>query len=389
MKQRYFNIFLALMLLASCGKEETPPAQTEPEEKPKLQLVEKTFDQLPGWQEDDVSLARDAFLQSCQALAKTKSPFIGKGEIKISANTYKQICNEAKLTPQQHFRQFILEHFTPYLVTYEGSDEGKFTAYYEPLIHVSHNKDDKYKYPIHARPLDLIEFNPHDFDPQMPSKRLVGRVDGQKLVPYYSREEILQGKGNAPVLLWSDSFVDVFIMHIQGPAVAELPDKSRIRISYADTNGLKFQGIGSILLKHGELKSGGASTDKVKKWLIDNPDKARAYMNENPRYVFHRLIGASGPVGALGVPIAAGRSLAVDPQFIPLGALMWLDTVAPNGEKIQKLVNAQDVGRAIKGAIRGDYYWGSGGDDILALAGKMNAKGSYYILLPKEERNNP
>ena len=129
--------------------------------------------------------------------------------------------------------------------------------------------------------------------------------------------------------------------------------------------------------------------DKVKKWLIDNPAKAIAYMNENPRYVFHRLIGASGPVGALGVPIAAGRSLAVDPQFIPLGALMWLDTTAPNGKKIQKLVNAQDVGRAIKGAIRGDYYWGSGGDDILALAGKMNAKGSYYILLPKEERNNP
>ena len=127
--------------------------------------------------------------------------------------------------------------------------------------------------------------------------------------------------------------------------------------------------------------------DKVKKWLQDNPQKAIRYMNENPRYVFHRLIGASGPLGAMGTPLAAGRSLAVDKNFVPLGALLWLDTTAPDGKPIRKLVNAQDVGGAIKGAIRGDYYWGSGGDDILELAGKMNSAGSYYILLPKQGKD--
>ena len=397
MNRHFAKILFLLFALLSCGKEETPPAdktaepagqQTEnvatPAKAPRLRLESRTFAELPGWEQDNQSEAYEAFLLSCEKLAHTKKDFIGKGEIKIPTETYRQICREAALTPAAQFRRFAEEHFTPYLVLYDGSAEGKFTAYYEPVIRVAHEKSDVYKYPIHARPLDLIEFNPRDFDKNMPSKRLVGRIKGQKLVPYYSREEILSGKGNAPVLLWSDSFVDVFVMHIQGPAVAELPDGSRIRISYADTNGREFQGIGSILLRHGELKPGGASMDKVKKWLLENPDKAKAYMNENPRYVFHRLIGASGPMGALGVPLAAGRSLAVDPGFIPLGALLWLDTTAPNGKPIRRLVNAQDVGSAIKGAVRGDYYWGSGGDDILETAGKMHAKGRYYILLPKQ-----
>lgn len=395
MNRHFVKLLFLLFILVSCGKEETPPAEEKPAvveeaaEPARLKLEAKDFKQLPGWQLDDQGQALEAFLLSCEKLAGTPKEFIGSGEIRIPAAAYRQICKEAALTPPQKFRQFTEEHFTPWLVTYDGSAEGKFTAYYEPLIRVAHEKNDIYKYPIHAKPLDLIEFNPRDFDRNMPSKRLVGRIEGQKLVPYYSRAEILSGKGNAPVLLWSDSFVDVFVMHIQGPAVAELPDGSRIRISYADTNGREFQGIGSILLRHGELKSGGASMDKVKKWLLDNPEKAKNYMNENPRYVFHRLIGASGPLGALGTPLSAGRSLAVDPAFIPLGALIWLDTSAPDGTPIRKLVNAQDVGGAIKGAVRGDYYWGSGGDDILELAGKMHARGSYYILLPKDGKEQP
>lgn len=125
----------------------------------------------------------------------------------------------------------------------------------------------------------------------------------------------------------------------------------------------------------------------IKKWLFNNPTKAAKYMNENPRYVFHRLIGAIGPLGAMGQPLTAGRSLAVDKTYVPLGALLWLDTATPQGNPLRKLVNAQDVGGAIKGAIRGDYYWGSGGDEILEQAGKMNSAGKYYILLPKNEKD--
>ncbi len=383
MKLRHFiNIFWVL-LLVSCGQE--PQPEPKPQE---LELKKTEYSILPGWQQDNHAEAYKAFLLSCQKVKFAKGEFLGASQIKINRIRFVQLCEQAQTISPDKFKSFVEDNFDPYLVLYQGSSEGKFTAYYEPLIRVSKTPDDKYKYPIHAKPLDLIEFNPHDFDASMPSKRLVGRIKEQKLVPYYSRAEIAGGQGNIPVLLWADSFVDVFVMHIQGPALAEFEDKSQIRISYADTNGLKFKGIGSILLQNKELKAGEASMGQIKKWLLANPDKALQYMNQNPRYVFHQLIGATGPLGALNTPLVAGRSLAVDTQYIPLGALLWLDTVKPDGTPLQRLINAQDVGGAIKGAIRGDFFWGSGGDDVLQQAGQMNSKGSYYIMLPKQEKNN-
>lgn len=379
MKLNFIKISFFLIALAACGEKDIVS-----EKKSDLSLIQKTFVELPGWQNDNHGEALEAFLLSCEKITKTKKEYLGNSEIKIATKEYIDICLKAQNIKSENFKNFIESNFEPFLIEYKGSAEGKFTAYYEPLIKVNYNQDETYKYPIHAKPLDLIEFNPRDFDSSMPSKRLVGRLKGQKLVPYYTRDEIGKGLAKAPVLLWSDSFVDVYIMHIQGPAVAEFPDGSQIRISYADNNGLPFKGIGSILLKNGELAAGKASMLEIKKWLLENPKKAINYMNQNPRYIFHQLIGASGPLGALNTPLVAGRSLAVDARYIPLGSLLWLDTTKPDGKPLQRLINAQDVGGAIKGAIRGDYFWGSGGDDILELAGKMNQKGSYYILLPKK-----
>lgn len=383
MKHLLFYISAAVLFLASCGQEE--PAAPAPVSG--LKLEKAAFSDLNGWNDDNQAEAFEAFRLSCKSIVKSKSEFLGNAEIKIKTADYQKICGKAAKIAPQDFRRFVEDNFVPYAVTFDGSQTGKFTAYYEPLIHVSYTKDGTYKYPIHAKPTDLIEFNPRDFGQSMPSKRLLGRVEGQKLVPYFSRKDILSGKGKIQTLLWADSFVDVFVMHIQGPAVAVFPDGSRIRISYADTNGREFKGIGSILLKHGELKPGEASMGNVKKWLLAHPEKALKYMNENQRYVFHQLIGASGPLGAMGLPLTAQRSLAVDKSYVPLGSLLWLETTAPGNRPIRKLVNAQDVGGAIKGAIRGDFYWGSGGDDILELAGKMNAAGSYYILMPKSEKD--
>ena len=177
-------------------------------------------------------------------------------------------------------------------------------------------------------------------------------------------------------------------MQIQGSAVAQMEDGSKIRIGYADNNGRQFKGIGSILLEEKLIKPGQASMGKIKKWLKENPEKAVAPMNKNERYVFHRLINSEGPIGAQGVSLTAGRSLAVDRKYIPLGALLWLETNGPDKEEIHKLVIAQDIGGAIKGGVRGDYFWGSGDDDVLEKAGKMHAKGKYYILLPKDAKVN-
>lgn len=377
---KYFltPLIFSFLMLASCGEKETVRVKDDLKCKP------YEFSQISGWKDDNLEDAFHAFELTCDRLKNRKEEFLGDAEIKIKTADFLNICRN-KPSDSRDFKPFIEKNFKPCLVVFEGKDEGKFTSYYEAEIKASKVKTPRYNVPIYGKPNDLIEFNPKDFDKSLPSKRLVGRIDNNKLVPYYKRSDIVKNGVNAPVILWSDSYVDVYVMQIQGSAVADLDDGSKVRIGFADTNGREFKGIGSILLENGLIKPGQASMGKIKKWLKENHQTAKKYLNENQRYVFHRLSNAEGPIGALGIPLTAGRSLAVDKKFIPLGALLWLETSGPNREKIEKLVIAQDIGGAIKGPIRGDYFWGSGGDDVLELAGKMNAKGRYFILLPKNK----
>ena len=251
-------------------------------------------------------------------------------------------------------------------------------------VRASRQRNGTYKYPIYGLPEDLLEINLRDFDPSLPPRRLIGRIEENRIVPYYTREYIENNPLRAPVLLWGDNAVDILIMQIQGSAVAELDDGSKIRIAYAGSNGHPFKGIGSILLEKRLIKPGQASMGEIRKWLNLNFDKAYPHLLENKRFIFHRLSDAPGPVGAQGVALEAGRSLAVDRSFIPLGALLWLQTSGPDKKPLHRLVVAQDIGSAIKGAVRGDYFWGSGSEG-LEFAGRMNAKGHYYILLPKNQ----
>ncbi len=366
-----------VLVLAACSKEEA--------KKSDVDLKEVDFSVLQGFEVDDFSLARNAFLRSCEAVAKGKGEFLGHSAIKINRQDYLLACAKARQTPPAQFKEFVKNNFTPYQVTYKGSSEGKFTSYYEAEINASYTKDDVYKYPVYGIPNDLIEVNLKDFDASLPAKKIIGRKQGNKLIPYYTRAEINKQGLKAPVILWADCAVDVFVMQIQGSAVAKLPDGSKVRIAFASSNGRPFKGIGSILLEKGLLQAGQANMGSIKKWLKANPDKAFANMDENDRYIFHRLGNPEGPVGAQGVPLTAGRSLAVDKDYVPLGALLWLETTLPGNKPLKKLMVAQDIGSAIKGAVRGDYFWGSGGDDVLSLAGSMNSKGTYYILLPQHE----
>lgn len=389
MNLRLSHIFLILLLLSGCGEQ---PAETVPEKGAapvsglaEIKLEPVDFADLPGWKNDSLEGAYHAFALNCTALNKSDAPRLGNAAVEIDAGLMRRACADFAAGPRQDFKAFITEHFTPYRVTAEDKSEGKFTSYFESSLHASYQRSERYKFPIYGRPLDLIEFNPADFDPAMPSARLVGRLEGTKLVPYYTRSEIMDSafSEKAPVILWADSYVDIYVMQIQGSAVAELDDGSKVRVGFADTNGRPFKGIGSILLEKKLLKPGNASMGQIKKWLKENYAEAYEHMNQNQRFVFHRLIEDDGPVGALGVPLTPGRSLAVDKRYIPLGALLWLDTRDGSRQPIQKLVFAQDIGGAIKGPIRGDYFWGSGGDEVLEHAGKMNAPGSYYILLPR------
>lgn len=372
----------ALFVLAvGCHKETLPTEQ----QLGNLLLQKVDFGDLPGWSKEDFAQIISTFGKNCQTINKNKSTYIYSSAIKIKTADMQKICQRflnKGIDSGAEMKTFIESEFVPYAITDNGNPEGKFTSYYEATIRASFEKSTKYKYPVYGKPQDLIEINLRDFGADLPNTRLVGRVEGRRFVPYYNRRQIEQNGIDAPVLLWGDDLVDIHFMQIQGSAIAQMDDGSELRIGFADSNGHKFKGIGGILLEKKLIEPKDASMPKIREWLRKNPQKAENLMRENDRYIFQRISDADGPVGALGISLTAGRSLAVDNQYLPLGAVLWLDTVSPDKEKIQKIVFAQDIGSAIKGIVRGDYFWGHG-EEALMQAGRMNSAGRYYILAPK------
>ncbi|MDE6224272.1 MAG: MltA domain-containing protein, partial [Alphaproteobacteria bacterium] len=257
--------------------------------------------------------------------------------------------------------------FEPYMIqNMDGSSTGTFTSYYEAELEGSLNATCEYLNPIYGKPSDLP-------------------TNGGK---YHTREQIENGaiRNKTPVLFWAKDASDVFILHIQGSGIVRTKDGKKYRVGYAGNNGHSFVGIGSILQKNGIRPEGGLSMGSIKDWLDSHPVQAKKLMNQNPRYIFFRDVVGEGPIGAMGVPLTAGRSIAVDTEYIPLGLPIFLQTNDPNGTPLQRLVIAQDTGTAIKGAIRADYFWGSG-KEALQMAGRMRSNGSYYILLPRDGKN--
>lgn len=384
-------IFLIVFLLTACPQKKEPkPDELSAPSAVKAELQAAAFDELDGWNADNLAEMLPTLQNNCGKISKTTSDWLGNSVLKVDARLYRRICEkleQKKFSDTAELRKFIEDNFVPFLVLDDGNAEGKFTSYYESQINASFHKHGKYVYPVYGRPYDLIEINLKDFDAALPDKRLVGRLNKQKMVPYFKRAEIENNGINAPVLMWGDSLTDIHIMQIQGSAVARMDNGEKIRVGYTDNNGLPFRGIGGILLQNNLLPPGKANMIEIKKWLNTHPDDAAKYMQQNQRFIFHRLVTESGPVGAFGVPLQAGRSMAVDKDVIPLGSLMWLSTRTPDGKALNKLVAAQDIGSAIKGAVRGDYFWGSGGDDVLAAAGSMNSAGRYYILIPKGQQD--
>ncbi len=384
-------ILSLFFLLTACPqKKESKPDELSTPAESRVELQAAGFDELNGWQQDNLMEILPNLQNNCNRIRKITSEKLGKSRIKIDTKLYQKICDDLDNSSFQNdadLRSFIEQNFTPFLVLDDGVAEGKFTSYYESQINASFHKHGAYKYPVYGLPDDWVEINLRDFDEALPDKRLVGRIDKKKILPYYDRAAIETTGIKAPVLMWADSDVDIHIMQIQGSAVAHMDNGQKIRVGYADNNGHPFRGIGSILKENNVLAPGQINMSAIKKWLKDNPQSAQKYLHQNPRYIFHRIITESGPIGAFGIPLQAGRSIAVDRDIVPLGAILWLSTTAPDGTPLHKLVAAQDIGSAIKGVVRGDYFWGSGGDEVLDMAGKMNAVGKYFILLPKGQRN--
>lgn len=377
------GLLFILLGLISCTAERERPLPVIGRESG-LELQPAGFSALKNFDRDDFSGLIPLFAANCAAVSSNPR-ILARAAIQAEPAAYEAVCRRfanAKIDNADAMRRFLIENFRPYLVMYNLSPQGRFTAYYEAEIRASKVKHGQYRYPIYGRPDDLLEINLQDFDKSLPARRLYGRLGNSKVLPYYTRAEIERHGVNAPVILWGDDPVDIYFMQIQGTASVLLDDGSRVKVVYAGNNGRDFAGIGSILLRKGLIKPGEASMESVRRWLKENPRAARESMAENPRFIFYRIAGKEGAVGALGVPLTPGRSLAVDSRFIPLGSLLWLETTGPHRESVEKLVFAQDTGNAVKGAVRGDYFWGFG-SEALSSAGRMGAPGQYYILLPR------
>jgi membrane-bound lytic murein transglycosylase A len=363
-------------------KEESIKCEAFPEEEKEItqygllkkaewQAVENIISQ------DHLSLAWPAWLQSCNALAKKEA--------------WAEVCRASRLLTSpsdSEIKQFFYQHFTLYQALQStGEAEGLVTGYYQPLLQGSRKKTGKHQVPIYAPPSDLVTVDLSEIYPDLKYKRLRGRVEGNKLIPYLTREEISENayplKGQE--LLWVNDPVEAFFLEIQGSGVIAFEDGSRTQVGYADQNGHPYRSMGRELIHKGELSRHKVSMQSIKAWAKRNKDKLQKFMNANPSVVFFRELppGLPGPIGALGVPITAERSVAVDRKFIPLGAPVILSTTQPYSDKpLEQLMMAQDTGGAIGGGVRIDYYWGQG-DYAGKKAGSMKQQGRVWVMLPK------
>jgi membrane-bound lytic murein transglycosylase A len=336
---------------------------------------------LPGWNEDDQAAAWPAFIASCRGVASKPH---GPG--------WKRVCDLARAAdgkPGHDPRRFFESQFRPYAIqAADGSGTGLVTGYYEPLLRGSRTRVKGYEQPVRGVPDDLLTIDLGTVFPELKDKRVRGRLEGNKVVPYWSRAEIAARGDKVPArtLLYVDDAVELFFLQVQGSGRVKLPDGSTIRLNYADQNGYPYQSIGRVLVDRGELKLEEASMQGIQAWARANPGRLDELLNSNPSYVFFREAANSngGPVGALGVPLTAERSIAVDPRSVPLGAPVFLATTRPNSAKpLNRLVLAQDTGSAITGAVRADFFWGFG-KEAGEQAGRMKQSGRMWVLLPPE-----
>ena len=350
-----------------------------------------SFAELPGWGDDDPIPALTAFRHSCAVFAKASPDApVGPQGIGGTAADWQSAC--AKLPPTDDAadaEQFLVAEFSPYRVSGPAGTDGLFTGYYEPELAGSRHRSEKFAYPLYRQPADLVMVDLGEFRADLAGNSIAGRVIDRRLEPYLTRAEIDAGAlaGQKLELLWLADSVDAFFLQVQGSGRIDLEDGGTTRVGFAAHNGHGFVSVGRILIDEGKLSKDQVTAQGVARWLKDHPHEAPALMARNPRFIFFRELEGDGPIGGQGAELTAERSMAIDASILPLGAPFWIDTAWPSGtdkagQPLRRLMIAQDVGGAIKGAVRGDLFWGTGGQ-ALDVAGRLKQPGRYFILLPK------
>lgn len=331
---------------------------------PRLTLAPARYSEFVGWRDDPVAQALPTLLRSCAAFAAkpdgapldplTKSADFGRiGE-------WRAACAAAAALPAHNdaaVRRFLETAFTPFLAGNNRDSDGLFTGYFEITLHGARKRGGAFQTPIYRRPPE-------------PTR--------------YTRAEIEDGAlaGRGLELAWVDDPVAAFFLEIQGSGRIRLRSGATLRVGYDGTNGKPYVAVGRLLIERGIMPREQVTMASIRSWMEAHPKEGAALRRDNPAVVFFRTVSGDGPLGAERVPLTAGRSLAVDRRFIPLGLPIWLEAqerYAPDAYR--RLVIAQDSGGAIKGPVRGDLFWGHGAA-AAAGAGAMNARGRYFLLMP-------
>lgn len=377
---------VALVLLLALAGCATPP------EKPpdRLRLTAVAFEDLAGWRGDSAAEALPAVKRSCTRIAKLDpGESLGADGIAGTAAFWQAACLALEAVPEGDHgaaTRAFESLFVPYRAANNDTTTGLFTGYYEPELTGARRADARFRVPIYGRPPELVTVELGQFRDALKGQRIAGRVEGGRLAPYARRDAIEAGAlaDRGLEIAWVDDAVDAFFLHVQGSGRIRLADGGLMRVGYAAQNGHPYVAIGRELIQRGALTRETVSMQAIRAWLAANPDEAAALMALNPSYVFFRELAGEGPIGAEGVALTPGRSLAVDRRFVPLGVPVWLDAEHPlaAGTRLRRLMVAQDTGGAITGPVRGDVFWGAG-EAAAAAAGVMKSPGQYYLLLPR------
>jgi membrane-bound lytic murein transglycosylase A len=349
--------------------------------QPKLSLPEPAsirLSALPGFAEDDLKNLDTAIEQQC-ALTTPPEPWTW-------------LCIEFVIE-RGNLKTWLSKRFSAWpLLASNGSSQGLITGYYEPLLTGSRARENPQQTPIYKRPSDLLRVDPATAQPS--SRYRAKQVDGQ-LRPYLSRAEIQNTDAlKNQELLYLDDSVEAFFLEVQGSGRVQLREPngqiSTVRVGFSDHNGAAYKAIGQVLIENKAMTRDEVSAEKIKQWLRDNPAQSRQVMQTNERFIFFTELpegnSALGPKGALAVPLTAERSIATDPKFAALGSLMYVSTTTPHdGKALNRVVVSQDIGAAISGQVRADFFFGFG-DAAGQKASSMKQVGQLWLLLPNDAK---
>lgn len=348
------------------------------------------YSELPGWEQDAVEEALPALVESCRRWGPKPVDAPLTAEVGGSAGAWRSFCEQVTVLSSADgadLRRLLEGELRPVEVI-DPEGEGLFTGYYEPTLSGSRERTDRFRWPLYRRPPELVELDLGAFREHLEGETILGHVRGNTFMPYHRRDEIDAGNlaGHGLELAWVDDPVDAFFLHIQGSGRVEMADGSVMRVGYDGQNGHAYNAIGRELVRRGAMPLEEVSMQSIRAWLDANPAERQAVLHTNPSYIFFRELEGPGPIGSLGAPLTPRRSVAVDRDVVPLGAPVWVATMAPTVDgsewPFQRLMSAQDTGGAIRGAQRGDVFWGPG-EEAADIAGRMKHPGRMWVLLPR------